>query len=109
MVVHRAFGEWVMMFHVPRFPDLEPYGTLCSSGLGVRFRLCFGFQPGPLCCFVVRVSLAADPPVGVSSLSCSYACDGFLEVLEVAPLGGVVLVEVPLVVAMESSIRCRWV
>ena len=97
------------MFHVPRFPDLGSYGTLCSSGFGILFQLCFGFRPGLLCCFVVRVSLAADPPVGVSSLACSFVCDGSLEVLEVAPLDGVVLMEVPLVVAMESSIRCRLV
>ena len=98
-----------MMFHVPQFPDLGPYGTLCNSGLGVQFQLCFGFEPGLLYCFVVRVSLAVDLLLGVSSLACSYACDGSLEVLEVAPLDGVVLVEAPLVVAMESSIRCRWV
>ena len=95
-----------MMFHVPQFPDLGPYGTLCSSGLGVLFQLCFGFRPGLLCCFVVIVSLAADPPMGVDSLACSCACDVSLEVLEVAPLDGVVLVEVPSVVAMGSSIRC---
>ena len=94
------------MFHVPQFPDLGPYGTLCSSGLGVLFQLCFGFRPGLLCCFVVIVSLAADPPMGVDSLACSCACDVSLEVLEVAPLDGVVLVEVPSVVAMGSSIRC---
>ena len=95
-----------MTFHVPQFPDLGSYGTLCSSGLGVLFQLCLGSRPGLLCCFVVIVSLAADPPMGVDSLACSCACDVSLEVLEVAPLDGVVLVEVPLVVAMGSSIRC---
>ena len=109
MAAFGAVGKWVMLFHVPQFPDLEPYGSLCNSGFGVRCRLCFGPQPGPFCCFVVRVSLAADPPLGVSLPSCSFAYDGSLEVLEVAPLVEVVLVEVPLVVAMDSSSRCRWV
>ena len=95
------------MFHVPQFPDLGPYGTLCSSGLDVLFQLCFGLRPGLFCCFVVIIFLAADPPMGVDLLACSCACDVSLEVLEVAPLDGVVLVEVPLVVAMGSSIRCR--
>ena len=95
-----------MAFHVPQFLDLGSYGTLCSIGLGVLFQLRLGFRPGLLCCFVVIVSLAADPPMGVDLLACSCVCDESLEVLEVAPLDGVVLVEVPLAAAMENSIRC---
>ena len=90
-------------------PDLEPYGSLCNSGFGVRCRLCFGLHLGPFCCFVVRASLVARPPLGVSLPSCSFFADGSLEGLEVVLLVEAVLVEVPLVVAMGSSDRHRVV